>query len=242
VRHRVSFGFDFKLRSFIPKKATTAAIMRLSLPIIIFGFLMSVSNIFINSNVNAYGVAASAVDGIGNKLNMIANAITMGIYTGGAAIVGQCFGAGKHKRIGRVFKLTEGLSLIIWLITAAVMLIFARQIFRAFTADGDVLAMAQNYMWIAVLFYLGMSLATGPFALFEGVGNTNLEMWAGILENLGIKIGLSALFSRFFGLYGYWLGAALSSFTTPVVGFIYYFSRRWEKRKVSLPTDSENKV
>jgi Na+-driven multidrug efflux pump len=87
-----------------------------------------------------------------------------------------------------------------------------------------------------------MSLATGPFALFEGVGNTSLEMWAGILENLVIKIGLSALFSRFFGLYGYWLGASLSAFTSPIVGVIYYLSRRWEKRTVSLPTDGENKV
>ncbi len=234
---RESFGFDFKPKSFIPRAKNAAAIIRLSLPLMIFGFLMSVSTMFINSNVNAYGVAASAVDGIGSKLNMIANAITMGLYTGGGAIVGQCFGAGKTDRIKRVFLLTVGLSLAIWLITAAVMLIFARQIFGAFTSDSEVIGMARNYMWIAVLFYLGLTLSTGPFALFEGVGNTQLEMWAGIAENLVIKIALSTLLSGVIGLYGYWLGCSIAAFTTPLVGFTYFFSGRWAKRQVSLPSE-----
>lgn len=237
VRHKEAFGFDFKPKSFIPGTKTILMILKLALPLMILGFLMSIANMFINSNVNYYGVAASAVDGIGSKLNMMANSITMGLYTGGGAIIGQCFGAGKTERIRSVFKLTIVLSLIIWAVIAGIMLIFAKPIFRIFTPDAEVLAMAQNYMWILVVFFLGMALATGPFALFEGVGNTNAEMWVGIAENLIVKIGLGIILSRAIGLYGYWLGCSLAAFTTPIAGFIYFFSGLWAKRKVSLPVE-----
>ena len=142
--HKEALGFDFKRSSFIPDGKTIAIILKLSLPIVIYGFLMSVSGMFVNSNVNVYGIAASAVDGIGNKLLMISNALTMGLYTGAGAIVGQCFGAGKMDRIRKTFFLTIGLSLIIWLLLALALNAFPVQVFRIFTSDPEVLAMARQ--------------------------------------------------------------------------------------------------
>lgn len=226
--------FDFQLRSFCPKREPATAILKLSMPIIIFGFLLSVSSMFINSNVNEYGVAASAVDGIGNKINMVTTAIAMGLYTGGGTIVGQCFGAKNVQRIRKAFWLTELLSIIVWVVIASVMILFAKEIFGVFTQDEEVLAMANPYMRISIFTFLGVTLTTGPFALFEGIGNTNLEMVAGILENLVVKIVLSIYFSRIMGLYGYWLSCAAATFTSVIIGFIYYWSGVWIRRKPAL--------
>jgi putative MATE family efflux protein len=234
IRHKTSFGFDFRLQSFRISKRTAEVILKLSLPIIIYGLLMSISGMFINANVNEYGVAASAVDGIGNKLITIVNALAMGFYTGGGAIIGQCFGAGKTQRIRKTFFLTTGLGLVVWAVLAVVLVTFSAAVFRIFSADPEVLAMARPYMLIATLMCLGMTLSTGPFALFEGVGNTTLEMIAGIVENLIVKIVASMLLSRLFGLYGYWMGCAAATFATPVVGFAYYFSGRWAKRSADI--------
>ncbi|MGI5970595.1 MAG: MATE family efflux transporter [Oscillospiraceae bacterium] len=233
-RHRNSFKFDFKLKSFKINYIKFRAIMKLSMPLIIYGFLISLSFMFINSNVNIFGVAASAVDGVGSKLGMIANAVTMAIYSGGATIVGQCFGAGNFERIRKLYYLTLSLSLAFWAFTSALMLVFPVQIFRIFTADEAVLEMAPRYLRISVLMFFGMAFSTGTFAIIEGVGNTMLEMWVGIVENLAVKIGLAMLFSSMMGLFGYWLGNALASFTTPIVGNIYFFSGRWKKRKPVL--------
>jgi putative MATE family efflux protein len=234
IRHKASFGFDFQLRSFFIDKQTAEVILKLSLPIIVYGLLMSISGMFINSNVNEYGVAASAVDGIGNKLIVIVNALAMGFYTGGGAIIGQCFGAGKTQRIRKTFFLTTGLGLIVWAVLAVVLITFSGEIFRIFSTDTEVLGMARTYMPIASLMYLGMTLATGPFALFEGVGNTTLEMIAGIIENLIVKIVASMLLSRLFGLYGYWMGCAVATFVSPIAGFLYYFSGYWAKRTADI--------
>lgn len=233
-RRRQEIGFVFHLASFRPDRRISAAILKLSLPIIAFGVLLSVSSMFINSNVNEYGVTASAVDGIGNKINIIVSGIGMGLYTGGGTIIGQCFGAGNISRIRKTFWLTELISILVWIVISVGMLLFPKEIFRAFTDNEEVLQMAAPYMRIAVVMFLGITLSSGAFALFEGVGNTTLEMIAGILDSLVAKITLSILFSRSMGLFGYWFGCAVSSFVTSIIGFLYYFSGVWVKRKPSL--------
>jgi len=231
ILHRDAFGFDFRPESFRIRKRTLIAILRISAPMMAFTLVMSLSTMFINSNINQYGVAASAVDSIGNKLFMVCNCVVMGVYSGGAAIIGQCFGAQLPERIKKAFQMTLGLSLICWVVVAVIINLFPTQIFGFFTDDADVLAMARNFMWIETLMFLGMSLAGGPFALFEGLGRTDLEMWAGILENIVIKVVASIALAKVLGLYGYWLGMAIAGFTTPLCGFIWYWSGLWRKQK-----------
>ncbi len=239
IAHRDSFGFDFRPGSFRIGKQTLWAIMKISAPMMAFTLVMSLSSMFINSNINVYGVAASAVDSIGNKFFMICNCVTMGVYSGGAAIIGQCFGAGLPDRIRKAFLMTTWLSLICWVVVAVVIVAFPAQIFGFFTDDGAVLAMAKPFMWIEALMFLGMALAGGPFALFEGLGRTDLEMWAGILENIVVKVLVSVAMAKIMGVYGYWLGMAIAGFTTPICGFIWYWSGRWKHQKRSVITAGE---
>ena len=234
VLHRASFGFDFRPSSFRIGRRTLLAIMKISAPMMGFTLVMSLSSMFINSNINVYGVAASAVDSIGNKLFMVCNCVSMGVYSGGAAIIGQCFGAQLPERIRKAFLMTIWLSLLCWAVVAVCIVCFPRQLFGFFTDDADVLAMAGKFMLIEALMFLGMALAGGPFALFEGLGRTDLEMWAGILENLVVKVLASLAMAKLFGVYGYWLGMAISGFTTPVCGFLWFWSGRWKRQKRSV--------
>ena len=231
ILHRASFGFDFRPGSFRIGKRTLLAIMKIAAPMMGFTLVMSLSSMFINSHINVYGVAASAVDSIGNKLFMVCNCVVMGVYSGGAAIIGQCFGAQLTERIKKAFLMTLWLSLICWAVVAAIIVSFPERIFGFFTDEADVLAMAGRFMLIEALMFLGMALAGGPFALFEGLGRTDLEMWAGVLENLVVKVLVSMAMARILGVYGYWLGMAVACFTTPACGFLWYFSGRWKKQK-----------
>lgn len=231
VRHREALGFDFRLSSFAIRKRTLLAVLKIAAPMMGFTLVMSLSTMFINSNVNIYGVAASATDSIGNKLFMVCNCVVMGVYSGGAAIIGQCFGAGLPERIKKAFVMTIWLSLICWAVVAVIIIAFPELIFGFFTDDAEVLAMARSFMLIEALVFLGMALAGGPFALFDGLGRTDLEMWAGVLENIVVKVAAATFFARFMGVYGYWLGMAVAGFTTPICGYIWYFSGRWKKQK-----------
>ena len=227
-------NFEFKPVNFRLDRESTSAIIRISVPMMVYSLVMSMTNMFINSNVNTYGVMASAVDGIGSKINMIVIGITTGTYTGGAAIIGQCFGAGKMHRIKRAFYVTTGMSLIVWFVAGLSMVLLAEPIFSVFTDNMEVLSMAGEYMLIDALYFLGMSLATGPYALLDGVAATGLEMVIGIIESLVVKVACGIFFSRWYGLYGYWIGNSVGSLTTPILVYLYFLSGSWMKRKNAL--------
>ena len=217
-----------------------SSILRISLPIILFGILMSVSALFINSNVNTYGASASAADGIGNQLKNLVSAISTGLYQGATIMVAQSFGKKDFQRIRQVFGRTilVGLSFCSFLV--AVVVILPEQVFGLFTSDPSVISYAGNCLLIFAVSFAGLFLATGPFALLEGVGNTRLESVSGIIENFAVRILLGYLLGKAFGLYGYWLGGALASFVMPAVGYVYYRSGRWKTRNVSYPDNTHN--
>ncbi len=229
--HRDALGFDFHLSSFRINLKTAVALLKLSWPIVVFGLVLAVSSMFISSNINVYGVAASAADGIGSKLCMMGGSITMGFNTAGIAIIGQCFGAGKLRRISKAFRITLYTSLSFWALIVLLSVFFPVQLFGLFTTDESVLALAPQYMRTYILFMFGITTAAAGRALFKGVGETRLEMIAGIIENLGGRIFLGMLFGNLLGLTGYWLGKALSALILPIFGFIYYFSGVWKKRR-----------
>jgi Na+-driven multidrug efflux pump len=155
----------------------------------------------------------------------------MGLNTAGIVIIGQCFGAGKIERIKKTFWMTLRISLISWVVMAVPIFLFPVQLFKVFTSDESVLAFAPQFIRIYIISMLGMACSEGACALFEGVGATKLEMVAGIVENLGVKILVCMMLGSFLGLTGFWLGKAFSALVTPVAGFIYYFSGLWKKRK-----------
>ena len=60
---------------------------------------ISISMLFVNSFINAYGEAASAVYGAGLKLQNIPSIITHGMSTANASMVGQNMAAGRPDRV-----------------------------------------------------------------------------------------------------------------------------------------------
>jgi len=227
---RSVLGFDFRPHSFRIDRKTCSALLKFATPIIVFGLLISLSTMFINSSVNKYGVAASAADGIWNKLFMATGAIPMGLSTAGVIMIGQNFGARKLDRIKKIYFAIMLFSLAGFAMMAIPMLIFPVQIFRIFTGDAAVLAFAPRFIPIYVLGMFGFACAGNQYSLFEGIGVTKLEMISGIIENLIGKLVLCTILGGALGLMGYWLGKACSALMTPVFGFIYYFSGAWKKR------------
>ena len=93
--HKEAVQFDFRLRSFAVDREQLGALCRLGIPSVVQQFLITISITFVNAQVNAFDVAASAVDSVGGKLNMVANIITGAISTATATMIAQSFGARK---------------------------------------------------------------------------------------------------------------------------------------------------
>ena len=87
-RTKEQFGFDFKPASFRIDKEAFAALIKLGVPMVLQSAAISFSKLFITSWVNTYGVIASAVTGIGNKLQTVTNVFAQALSTAGGSMMG----------------------------------------------------------------------------------------------------------------------------------------------------------
>jgi len=229
---REKFGFDFKLRSFRMKAQKLASILRLSVPLMVSSICISMSLTFINSFVNPYGVVASAVNGVGSKLSSIMQVVTQAMQTATSAFVGQNMGARRPERARKAVFCATAIGFVFWIVVASVCLVFPRGVFGLFSNEAPVLELAVDYLRISVWNYLAWAIMCPALGLMGGVGASTLQLGVSLLDGVVARIGLSLLFgvALSFGLRGFWIGSTLATYVTVILAWVYFLSRRWEKR------------
>ncbi len=229
-RRRDRLGFEFKLRHLRPDPVNLKKLLRLGVPMMIQSCAISVSQLFVSSRINTFGVTVSAVNSVGGKLSTVASIISQALSQSGATMVGQNFAARKFDRVGR----TVGMSLAVGLgfagVLSAVMIGWPEQVFSLFDDDPAVLAMSHSYVLIAVLNFFGFAVRGPSTALCNGMGFPVMNFVLGILDGVVMRIGLCLLLAETFhmGVTGYWLGGALAGYAFFLVMCPYFLSGKWK--------------
>ena len=229
-KRKGQFGFDFKLKSFMVDRLILNRFLRLGVPMSLQSMAINFSMIFVNAYINAYGVIASAVSGIGAKLSLVPSIISSSFSTGGAAMVGQCLGAGKTERIPRVISFSMLVNLAFATLLTLLTVLLPRQIFGLFNNDELVLEMAMTYIPCAVLSYYGFALRAPFFSLINGVGHAKLNLSVGLLDGVVCRIGLALLLgiTAGMGISGFWYGNVLAGYVPFFIGGVYFIFGKWK--------------
>lgn len=233
-RHKEAFGFDFKLQSFRPDPVVLPKLVKLGLPMILQSAAINFSMLFVNSYINAYGVVASAVTGIGNKLGSITAVVTNALSTAGSSMVGQNIGAEKYHRVPKIIGVSAIFDVAFALLLSFLTVFFPCTIFGFFNSDPEVLDMAMTYIPVAVLLYMGFAARSPFFALINGSGNARLNLIVGLLDGVICRVGLAMLMglAMNMGIMGFWLGNAFAGYMPFLIGGVYFLTGRWKKRLI----------
>lgn len=231
-RNREQFNFDFKPEHFRISENVIHPLLSLGIPMVIQSAAITFSMLFVNSYVNTYGVAATAVTGVARKIESILNLVSQAVSSAGGAMIAQALGAGKVNRVPKVvytaFFVVLGPALIMALIT-----IFRPQwLFGLFSDDPDVLALSLQYVPAALIQYIGSTVRPAAFSLINGSGNSRLNLTVALLDGIVGRIGLALLLGVClkFGIVGFWLGNAISGTIPMLIGAVYLFSGAWKSR------------
>lgn len=233
-QHKEAFGFDFRLQSFRPDREVLPKLAKLGFPMILQSAAINFSMLFVNSFINSYGVVASAVTGIGNKLGSITAVVTNALSTAGSSMVGQNLGAEKYHRVPRIIGISAIFDLAFALFLSIVTVFFPRTIFGFFNSDPEVLDMAMRYIPVAVLLYMGFAARSPFIALINGSGNAKLNLIVGLLDGVICRIGLALLMGLAMGMdiMGFWLGNAFAGYMPFLIGGVYFLTGKWKRRLV----------
>ena len=233
-RRRDAFGFDFRPRSFLPTRKSFGMLIRLGTPMALQYAAILISMLFVNAQINAYGVAAAAVTGVGSKLEGILRIVSNSMGTAGSAMVAQCVGADKRDRVPKVVNCILLVCQTEAVLFSLLLFCFPQQVFGLFNRDAEVLALSVMYRIPAIIGYLGFAFRAAYNSVVNGIGFASLGMVSGMLDGVVARIGLAMLFGSVlgFGIQGYWIGSALAGYVSALIAGIYYYSGRWKTREL----------
>lgn len=233
-RNKEAFGFDFKLKSFIPDRQIFSSLVKLGLPLTVQSSAISISMMYVAAGINSYGLMFSSVYGIGSKLQSLMFIITNSISTASANMFGQNLGAGKPDRVKKIYWYGILICMSFFVVVTVVCLALPEPIFRMFTQDPEVLTYAAPFMVTLVVMFSGFASMTPGIALVNGIGNGSLSLIIALLDGVLVRIGLCILLSgpMGMGVWGYFWGNALAGYVSTIMGSFYYLSGMWKRRKL----------
>ena len=230
-RRRDSFGFDFKRSSFRLHIPTMKLFAKLGLPVTFQMGAVTVSFMVISAMVNSYGLAASAISGVGTKFFSIISIVTNSVQTACSGMVGQNISAKKYDRVRKITLLGWAICICFGVVFCTICLAAPRQVMSIFTRDEEVLSLARQYMNANVPGFVATFLMASSNGLITGVGAMTFNFIIAILDSVVARIGLSVLLGRVlgFGLSGFWWGGSIAGYVTAIAGIIFFASGRWKK-------------
>jgi putative MATE family efflux protein len=232
-RRREEIGFDFKLKSFAVDRETAAIIFRLGIPMAVQGGLIQVTQLFMMSFINTFGLVQAAAYGIGDKIIHLLSVVQMSMMQAGGAMAGQNIGAGRQDRVKQTVWTVLGITLAVSVVISLFSLIFPNVVFGLFTKDPEVMKYSFAFMLI-VSICLFLSSVQGAFgSVTTGVGAAGLSFLAGFLDGVIFRVAFSFLFGYTLGMEvtGFFLANTIARLGPCIVHCPYYFSGAWKSRK-----------
>lgn len=232
-RHKDEFGFDFKLKSFIPCKSTIKKLCALGIPMAIQSAAITISMTVVTAWVNSFGVVYSACAGVLGKLNLMVGILSQSLTTAAGSMVGQNLGAKKYKRIPQILLCASGCTLVIILVYVAALVLFPEMMVGLFTNDEEILESAAIIILPSVINAFGAVTRSFAFAIINGSGNSKLNLLVAIIDGMIARILLAYLLGYRVGMgpQGFWIGDALAGFVPFIIGLTYYLSGNWMETK-----------
>lgn len=233
-QRRDQFGLELKVSYFKPKRDAFWIILKLGIPQLVRTCFVRFSMLWVNANINAYGLTISATNSVGNKINKFLEVFTQGVDGASGAMIGQNLGAKKTDRAKKIVWVTLGCLLVIAAVCIGLVLLFPKQLFAVFTNDADVIEFGVTYLQILAV-SIFVSALIGPFnSMITGCGFVSMGFVIGILDGVICRIGFSLIFANVFqmGAISYFWGTACCRILPCLLCFSYFMSGKWKTRKL----------
>ena len=236
IRAKGSYRLD--LRSIRFSMAMTKQILKIGLPTAIQTTVGTLSNILVQSYINAFGSACMASWSVYQQIDSYAVLTVTSLSSGLTTFTGQNLGAGHPDRVRKATRFAITLSFSISMASQLVLILFAPQFVQLFNNDATVV-----YYGTLLLRFVGPIQVLGTpatcwFATLRGAGITVMPSVISLVSNIALKlvyfIVATAFDASFLVLIA---GFPLCWLACLVWGFFYYRFSNWEEKSRKIFRD-----
>lgn len=213
---------------------TAKMVLKIGVPSSFQYLFIDLSFVFVNSIINSFGLIAASAVAVGSKVVNLSQIGISALSTGVGTMAGQNIGAGKPERAGKTIRVGVRIALVIAIVMFCIIQAFPVPLVKLFNRDPAALEES-----IRCLRYL--SLMAFPSAFFfiyisiaTAVGFTTFSMFCHILDGVVVRVALSLLLTKVFGmgLVGVYLAMGLAPSLSAVFAAVYFYSGAWKRRKL----------
>lgn len=220
---------------FRPDGVRMREVVRIAAPAAIGQSGAAIGFTVLNGFINSYGESVMAAFSMVNRITSIVMQPAMGIGTALTGIVGQNLGAGNEPRVVRSFRAACRMSNAITIVGSLLIFAFLTPVLRFFLSSAspgsEVLVLAANYAYYALLTNPLMGLFSIFQGLFQGSGHTRYSMMMAVLRLWGIRIPMILFFKAMtdLGATGIWIAMAVSNVLIDLYGYWVYRRGLWKR-------------
>ncbi|MGN0356910.1 MAG: MATE family efflux transporter [Blautia sp.] len=132
-------SLSIHIRHFSVRDKIAWNVLIIGLPAALANFLMSFSQIMVNSRIALYGDMEVAAYGVASKVMLIISSISVGLGQGVQPLLGYCYGAKDKERFMACLKFSAKMALTLCAAMAALVIIFTEPVVKIFLTDKNAL-------------------------------------------------------------------------------------------------------
>lgn len=192
-------------------------------------FIMQIGFMMFARTVSGLGTVVFAAHQIGLSVNGLTWMPGQAFAVAATTLVGQSLGAGNPQRAKTLVRVIWRYSLVAAGLIAALFLVGAQWIVRAYTNDPQVERLASTVLRIIALGMPGIATQLPIAAALRGAGDTRFPLYASAAGIWVFRVLIAPLFvyTLGWGLNGAWYTIALDQTTRAAVVYARFHTDRW---------------
>lgn len=168
VRKRTSLRLS--IREFTFSAGIYKEIFKIGIPTFLRQSLGSIYTIFLNNAASPYGDSVIAGMNLATRISFVVFSLLLGFCQGYQPVAGYNFGAQNHHRLREAFWFSMKVVLLVMVVCAAIVIIFAPQLIGVFLNEPDVVEVGARLLRLVGIFYPLMGLATVVNFTYQALG------------------------------------------------------------------------
>lgn len=212
-----------------PQRDMVVDMIRIGAPAALSSSIVSISTMFLQRAVNAYGTDVIAAYTAGNRTEQICFCLSYAIGTAVGTFCGQNVGAKKLDRVIEGLHAGYIITLVYNVVIGAAAFIGAKYVLLIFTKDPVVIEIGIGLVRVTTLFAPVLGLVFVFQNFLRNVSDIKPTVWMSMAEVIA-RGALGFVFSALFGYAGIWWATPVGWTGSMLIGYARYRSGKWKEK------------